>query len=110
MISYLEIKFAQLWVELFPDTDLHSEFKFHPERRFRLDFAHIESKTGIECNGGTHHKGGHSSGRGIQRDYEKQRLAAPQGWIIIPLSASDIDERVLKEVKQIIDLRSRTNG
>lgn len=110
-MSHLEIAFAQLWVELFPSVDLHTEFKFHPKRRYRIDFAHIESRTGIEVNGSTWRKGGHSSGSGIQRDYEKQRLAALQGWLIVPLSASDVrDERVLREVKAIIDLRSNYAG
>lgn len=106
MTSNLEVQFAQVWVELYPDIDLHSEYKFHPARRFRLDFAHLPSKTGIEINGGVWVKSKHSSGVGIQRDYEKQLIAASIGWVILPLSAASIQsDAALKLVRQAIELR-----
>lgn len=107
-ISNLEQKFADLWVAMYPDIDLHSEYKFCDTRRYRIDFCHIPSRVGIEINGATWVKGGHSSGTGLQRDYEKQLLAASLGWVILPLTANDVENpAVLKLVKQTIDLRLR---
>lgn len=56
------------------------EFKALPTRRFRWDFAWPEHKLLVEVNGGTWQKGGHSSGGGIARDYEKLNLANLAGW------------------------------
>ena len=51
-----------------------------PKRKFRFDRVHKESKVAIEINGQTWRKGGHSSGKGLQRDYEKNNLAIVQGY------------------------------
>ena len=104
-MSDLEREFADLWVALFPECDLYSEYRFHPKRKFRLDFAHIPSKVGIEIQGAIWTLGAHSSGAGLQRDYEKMLVAAACGWQILPISAADINESTLKLVKKIIDQR-----
>lgn len=87
--SDAELQFAQLWVTLYPDYDLHTHFQFAPPRKFEFDFCHFPSKVAIEIQGGIHTQGGHSTGKGIQSDYEKMRLAAENGWIILPLSTFD---------------------
>jgi len=104
-VSDLERELADLWVALFPECDLHSEYRFHSKRKFRLDFAHIPSKVGIEIQGAVWTKGAHSSGIGLQRDYEKMLLAAACGWQILPLSADAINAENLRLIKQVIDQR-----
>jgi hypothetical protein len=47
-MSYLEQQFADLWLSLYPATDLHSEYRFSPPRRYRWDFCHLESKVAID--------------------------------------------------------------
>ena len=37
-------------------------------------------------------KGGHSSGSGIDRDYEKWREAAKLGWYVLPFSTTDMKD------------------
>jgi hypothetical protein len=58
-------------------------------RRFRrkADFAWHAEKVAVEINGGTwgRGKGGHTSGAGVQRDYEKSHDAQLDGWIHLPL-------------------------
>lgn len=49
-----------------------------PGRKFRFDFA-LKNLL-IECNGQTWTIGGHSSGSGLARDYEKAILAQLNGW------------------------------
>jgi very-short-patch-repair endonuclease len=56
------------------------EYKAIPQRRFRWDFAWPAQKLLVEVNGGTWGKGGHSTGTGIARDYEKNNLANLAGY------------------------------
>lgn len=91
-ISELEARFEILWESLYPTIDLVAEYKGIPNRRFRFDYAHPESKVAIELNGGTWAKMGHSSGTGIKRDYEKLNLATAIGWRVFQLSSDMIDQ------------------
>jgi len=56
------------------------EVVFLPGRKFRADFCWKEFKVVAEVNGGTYAHMGHSTGAGIERDYEKLDLANLQGW------------------------------
>ena len=105
--SDLELKFAQLWVKLFPEIDLHAEHQFDENRKFRFDFAHILSKTAIEVQGGIWIKGGHSTPKGIQRDYEKLNLAQSLGWRVFLLTAETCEyEAELSAIANVM----RENG
>ena len=61
-----------------------------PGRKFRFDFCFREARLLIEINGGTFTKGGHSSGLGLRRDYEKLRLAQDHGWKVYPFDAQAV--------------------
>jgi hypothetical protein len=108
-VSHAEFEFAAMWDELYPNIDLHAEYRFDSKRRYRLDFAHLPSKTGIEIQGATWVQNtGHSSGRGIQRDIEKVHLAALHGWQIIPLLSEDASNpEKLKLIADVIALRGK---
>jgi len=57
------------------------EFKFHPERKWRFDFAlDLPHHIAIECEGGTWIDGGHSRGAAFERDCEKYAEAIILGW------------------------------
>lgn len=88
--SKLEQKFIDIWVKRHPTIILQNEYRFHSSRRWRFDFAHIESNTAIEINGGIWNKGGHSSGNGLLRDYEKLNEAVFLGWSVFQLARSQI--------------------
>ncbi len=47
--SRLERRFADLW-RAAGGPKLEAEFRFHPQRRWRADFAHVPSRTLIERN------------------------------------------------------------
>ena len=90
-----EWEFAQRWEELYPDIDLETQYLFAPPRKFRLDFAHLPSKTGVEIQGGTftNHMG-HSSITGRQNDNDKGLVAGVHGWEIVAIpthNASDLE-------------------
>ena len=54
-----------------------------PGRKFRFDFCWREARLLVEINGGTFTQGGHSTGLGIRRDYEKGNLAQLAGWRVL---------------------------
>lgn len=86
--SPLELEFAQLWEERYPEIDLIAQY---PIGRRRLDFCHPLAKVAIECQGGTWVAGmRHSSGAGIQRDCEKFCQLASLGYLVFPLTCKMI--------------------
>lgn len=84
--SDLEAKFLKLWAEHGTDDRMEREFRFIPERRFRLDFAFPDKKIGVEIEGDLWRLSGHTSGKGILRDIEKNNLAHLNGWRIYRVS------------------------
>ena len=56
------------------------EFKFHPQRRFRFDYAWPKQLIALEVDGGVWTRGRHTRGSGFMRDQEKTNLAALLGW------------------------------
>lgn len=69
------------------------EYKFHPLRKWRFDFANPTLKFAVECNGGQWVKSGHSSGKGLQRDAEKLNTAQAAGWRVYVLTTSMLSKR-----------------
>ena len=59
------------------------EYRFHPPRRWRFDFAFLDKKVAIECEGGTWTNGRHVRGSGFEKDVEKYNQAAIDGWIVL---------------------------
>ena len=59
------------------------EVVFAPPRKFRADYCWPAEKVIVEQNGGIWRKGGHSSGRGLLRDYAKSNLAQIEGWLYL---------------------------
>ncbi len=57
-------------------------------KRYRLDFAHPISRTGIEIQGGVYNRGRHVTGSGYERDCKKYNLAYTSGWTIFLLSST----------------------
>lgn len=56
------------------------EFKFHPTRRWRFDYAIPQHKIAIEVEGGVWIGGRHTSPRGFLNDIEKYNTATLMGW------------------------------
>lgn len=76
------------------------EYQAIPGRRFRFDFAFIqpEHRLLIEINGGTYSKGAHSTGTGINRDYEKNNLAVLNGWRVLSFDTKMVKSGAALEV------------
>ena len=71
------------------------EYKAIPNRRYKWDFA-IEpiedARLLVELNGGTHQHMGHSTGVGIQRDYDKANAAVCHGFRQLTFTAQDVHD------------------
>ena len=68
------------------------EVKVIPGRQFRWDFKLKGTALLIEVQGGIWQKGGHSTGRGISRDCQKQTLAALYGWHVMLFTTKMIED------------------
>jgi very-short-patch-repair endonuclease len=90
--SKLESKFLFLW-RVAGGPLLEREVRFHSSRRWRADFAHIESRTLIEIEGGIFIPGGgrHNRGAGYAKDAEKYLEAVLAGWTVIRLTERQLE-------------------
>lgn len=68
------------------------EWRFHPTRRWRFDWAFIESMLAVEIDGGVWLKGGgrHNRGSGYLKDCEKFNTAACMGWRILKFTPQQV--------------------
>lgn len=58
------------------------EYRFHPTRRWRFDFAFPDLLLAVEVEGGLYVQGRHSRGAGMEADLEKYGEAQRLGWTI----------------------------
>ena len=101
-MSALEDQFLSLWQFHCPQLIFEREFsdiaaweadyqeryaKSKRSKRYRLDFAHPDSCTGIEIQGGVYNRGRHVTGSGYERDCRKYNLAYTSGWTIFLLTS-----------------------
>lgn len=59
------------------------EYRFHPDRRWRSDFAFEKAKVLVEVEGGHWVAGRHNRGTGFERDMEKYNTATELGWSVL---------------------------
>ena len=59
------------------------EFRFHPSRRWRFDYAWPDHHVALEVEGAVWTQGRHTRGSGFLADIEKYNAAAALGWRII---------------------------
>lgn len=59
------------------------EFRFHPVRKWRFDYAFPSLKIAIEIDGGVWTQGRHTRPQGYINDLEKFNHAAAMGWLVL---------------------------
>ena len=62
-----------------------TEYKFHPLRKWRFDFA-LAKGIAVEVDGGIWSLGRHVRGKGFEGDCEKVNEAALLGWRVLRFS------------------------
>ena len=67
------------------------EYYFHPERKWRFDYAHEGYRIAVELQGGIFgKKSGHNSGVGIRNGMEKLNEAQRLGWKVYQFYVDDV--------------------
>lgn len=61
-------------------TDCVKEYRFHPTRKWRFDYAFPAYKIALEVEGGVWTGGRHTSPQGFLGDMEKYNTATLMGW------------------------------
>lgn len=74
-----------------------AEWYFHPERKWRFDYALPELKIAIEIDGGLFTGGRHSGGVGQLNDMEKMNTATSMGWLVFHYTPEDCFSMALRE-------------
>jgi very-short-patch-repair endonuclease len=82
------------------------EYRFHPSRKWRFDFAFLDQKVAIEAEGGTFSGGRHVRGSGFQKDAEKYNAAVVAGWRVLRFTAQMIQSG---EALQVIEAALNEN-
>ena len=80
--------------------DMSEEYRFHPVRKWRLDFAWANYRVAVELDGGQFMKHGRHSGA---KDYEKLNEAVALGWLVLRFVPSQ-----LKKPQYVADVVRRT--
>ncbi len=101
----LERRFELLW-RILNDPELVREFQFHPNRKWRVDFAHIPSRTLIKIEGGIWIHGRHNRGAGFITDIEKYNEAAFFGWRVFRHADVHLTLEVVERVRDALDKKA----
>jgi very-short-patch-repair endonuclease len=87
------------------------EYRFHPVRKWKCDFAFIKQKLLVEVEGGIFTGGRHVTGTGYVKDLIKYNQAAILGWTILRYSSKDVySGAAAKEIRTYLkDYNDKTN-
>ena len=66
------------------------EYRFHPERRWRLDLAFIPRLLAVEIEGGIWINGRHNRSSGYLKDIEKYNELAILGWRLLRFTPDQV--------------------
>ncbi|MEG0899040.1 MAG: hypothetical protein RSF40_04935 [Oscillospiraceae bacterium] len=97
--------FAQL-IKQETGIDVCPEFRFHPTRRWRFDFAIPDLKIAIEQEGGLWVSGRHNRAFSMINDMVKYNTAASMGWLVLRFTPQDMTkEQSIDVIKSTIMYR-----
>ena len=83
------------------------EYRFHPERKWRFDFAFPAAKVAVECEGGVFVQGRHNRGASMLADMEKYNAAAELGWAVLRYGKQHIwGGAALAQVERVLKARA----
>jgi len=78
------------------------EFRFHPERKWRFDFAFSEKKVAVEVEG----RGRHQAFGGFEADCDKYNAATLLGWRVLRYTPSMVMAgTAIEQVKEALNAR-----
>lgn len=110
--SQLEWDFAWHWLrDGYATPPMLREYKFHPTRKWQIDFAIPSLKIAVEIEGGEWSRGRHTRGQGFIDDCEKYNAAALLGWEVLRFPGTVIKRDcagAVEDVKAAIRQRKRS--
>ena len=81
-----------------------TEYRFHPTRRWRFDYANEQFKIAIEIEGGVWTGGRHTSGSGFTADMEKYNEAVLHGWFLLRFTPDQMTKTATYEtIRRLIN-------
>jgi very-short-patch-repair endonuclease len=86
------------------------EYRFHPVRRWRFDFAIPELRIAIEVEGGVFSGGRHTRGIGYSNDLIKYNAATEMGWRVLRYATNQIDATALEQIRRVIGYALCSDG
>lgn len=79
------------------------EYRFHPKRKWRFDYAIPEHKIALEVEGGVWTGGRHIRAQGFLGDMEKYNTATLMGWRVLRTTPDDLYKlATIRMIKQAI--------
>ena len=101
MNSPLEESFIT-WLGRNPDLPpCSSQYKFHPDRNWRFDFAWLVESVAVEIEGLTHDGGRHQRIAGFIQDAQKYEAAMMLGWTVYRVPGPWVCKKVKGEYRHI---------
>lgn len=79
-----------------------AEYRFHPIRKWRFDFAHIKMRIAVEIEGAVYTRGRHTRGTGYLKDCEKYNEAQMLGWKVLRYSTTQTGEMV-RDIERLVE-------
>lgn len=76
------------------------ELRFHPPRRWRVDYAFPAHWLAVECEGMVWHHGRHTRGSGFVKDIEKYNQLALDGWFLLRFTPAMIEDGIAVQAIQ----------
>ena len=90
----------------FTGCEIKPEHSFFPGRRWRIDFAIVGLKIGIEIEVGVWSGGRHTRGNGFVDDMEKYNAAVTLGWVILRFTPQDLNKiTTFETIKKVVELK-----
>lgn len=80
-----------------------AEYRFHPTRRWRFDYALPAQSIAIEVDGAVYSGGRHTRGKGFENDMDKLNEAQILGWRVLRFSTGMVkDGRALGVIERLL--------
>ena len=98
-ISILELRACNL-LDKHKVIGYVKEYRFHPTRMWRFDFAFPDLKIAIELEGGVYTRGAHTRGAHYKSDCEKYNSASILGWVVLRYT-TDMINNIPEDLKSL---------
>ena len=84
------------------------EYRFHPVRRWRFDFAWPDQKVAVEIEGGVYNGGRHTRGKGFEGDCIKYNTAQLMGWTVLRFTTGQVKDGYA--IDTMLEVKSDNNS